>query len=56
MSETQLFLSFGRTLGIKYRTHVNNIIPFLNAGITLAKNPFVVAQFTRLLYSTEDAL
>ena len=22
MSETQLFLSFGQTLGIKYRTHV----------------------------------
>ena len=29
-----------------------SICHILNAGITLTKNPFVVAQFTRLLYST----
>ena len=28
MSETQLFLSFGQTLGIKYRTHVTQVIYF----------------------------
>ena len=32
MSETQLFLSFGQTLGIKYRTHV---IPILINDVAL---------------------
>ncbi len=50
MSETQLFFIFWTDARNQISNSRYYIIPFLNNRLSLAKNPFVLAQFTRLLY------